>query len=74
MENTGAILEAKKCYNYILSVAPHINELAAQRAIWNIYQVEVGGYNRQKDTQKKIRPVSTACRDELFAMEHGGRV
>ena len=72
MASTGAILEAKGCYDYILRVGVTISELAAQRAIWNIYQVEVGGYDRAKDTQKKRRPVSTACRDELFRMTHGG--
>ncbi|MBO7733101.1 MAG: hypothetical protein J6S67_11125 [Methanobrevibacter sp.] len=72
MASTGAILEAKRCYDYILRNGPTISELAAQRAIWNIYQVEVGGYDRKKDTEKKKRPVSTACQDELHRITHGG--
>ena len=67
----SAELEAKRCYNYILTVAPHVSDLAAQRAIWNIYKVEVGGYDRAKDTQKKKPTVLRVCREALARMMRG---
>jgi len=64
-------LEAKRCYNYVLTVAPHLPDLAIQRAIWNIYKVEVGGYNRVQDTKPVKKSIGTFCRDKLREIMRG---
>lgn len=40
--------EAERCYAYILQNGQNVSTLAAQRAIWRIYQVACGGYRPEE--------------------------
>ena len=40
--------EAERCYTYILQNGQNVSTLAAQRAIWRIYQVACGGYRPEE--------------------------
>lgn len=44
----GNVKEAKKMYSYIITHG-NSSKLASQRTIWNLYQVEVDGYNHETD-------------------------
>lgn len=44
----GNVKEAQKMYSYIITHG-NASKLASQRTIWNLYQVEVDGYNHVED-------------------------
>lgn len=39
--------EAQKMYSYLITHG--MSKLASQRTIWSLYQVEIDGYNHEKD-------------------------
>jgi len=65
--------EAMFCYNYILTTPTEsgimCSKLAARRAIYNIYGICLDGYDPNYKEEVYVNP--TACRDELFRVEHG---